>query len=150
MAKAILILISFILVFLFPAQAWAAENISLQELQELGFTRYETINGNSLIYFAKRIGEKVMRVDNQTLLNTRFNELVYIANFRKTGFLAESAERYNSLAGKIALQKNFSPKFLAETRNHIKMLEKLRDLYHSNSLPWIQIKQALETTERLL
>ena len=106
------------------------------------------MNTNSLLFFAKRIGEKIINVDDQTLLNTRFNELVFIANFRKTNFLGEASSNYNAIAGRIIDGQSHLPE--DKTRTYIKILEKMRDLYHSGSLPWIQLQQSLETTQRLI
>ncbi|OGE70920.1 hypothetical protein A2617_02185 [Candidatus Daviesbacteria bacterium RIFOXYD1_FULL_41_10] len=148
MTKVIFILISFFQLFIFPSQVLAAGDISLQELQGMGFIKYEALNTNSLLFFAKRIGEKIINVDDQTLLNTRFNELVFIANFRKTNFLGEASSNYNAIAGRIIDGQNPLPE--DKTRTYIKILEKMRDLYHSGSLPWIQLQQSLETTQRLI
>lgn len=124
------------------------EHLTSKQLESLGFTKYEQINGNSLLYPFKKLREKIFSVPDQKLFETRFNELVYIANKRKTGFLGEAANSYISIAGKMMESKNSN--LTGKAGQSVKVLEKLRDGYPANSLPWIQIQQAVDTTQRMI
>lgn len=135
--------------------------ISEQELRTLGFKEYETINPNRLIYPLKRFYEtlKLFPVKDPQkkaelsaqLLDSRINELVYIANFKKTGFLEETTGRYNALANKlIVLEYNkINPNFKKTAQTHILILEKIRDIYPANSEPWIIIQYTIDTVKKL-
>lgn len=136
------------LILILPSQVLAKEYLNLPELQSMDFTKYESVNGNSLLYPFKRLREKISSVPNSKLFETRFNELVYIANLRKTGFLEESVSRYISISGKMMQNKGSHP--TDKAKQNIEILEKLRDGYPANSLPWIQIQQAIDTTERMI
>lgn len=140
-----LVLLVLVIFLIFPSQTLAKNgHLGDQELKIMGFGGYELINGNSLFYPFKRLQEKIFSKPQEALFDSRFRELAYIANFRKTGFLEKAVERYNSTAGQIILQDK------DKVLRYINILEKLRDGYPANSLPWIQIKQALETTQRLI
>lgn len=145
-----LILLSFLtLIFTLPPQVLAVnEYLTPNQLQTLGFANYELINGNSLLYPFKKLREKIFSVPDQKLFETRFNELVYIANKRKTGFLEGAANSYISIAGKVMQSKNSN--LTGKAGQYVKVLEKLRDGYPANSLPWIQVQQALDTTQRMI
>lgn len=136
------------LVFMNPTPAFAKDYLDPGELNSLGFTKYESINSNSLLYPLKKIREKIFQVSEERLFETRFNELVYIANKRKTGFLESAAESYITIAGRMIEKKDPNLKDNAVIK--LKILEKLRDGYPANSLPWIQIQQAVDTTKRLI
>ena len=144
-----LILIFFlILTFTLPSRVLAvSEHLNLGQLQSMCFTKYESVNGNSLLYPFKRFREKIFRVPDQELFDTRFNELIYIANKKKTGFLEESVSRYISISG--ILMQNKKSSVSEKAKQNIKILEKLRDGYPANSLPWIQIQKTVDTTRRL-
>lgn len=152
-----------LLIFLSTAfsVAYAKEEklITDQELNSMGFTKYESINPDSLFYPLKRVGEKVRSffILNKEgkegysfkLLDTRFNELVYIINIQKTGFLDEVVNRYNSTIGDI--KSNFNPtKNKDQLIKYAKMLGILRDQYSSNSAYWLYIQQAVDTTNSVL
>ncbi len=142
------VVLTLFLVFFLPTAVFAKDYLNLSELNSLGFTNYESINSNSLLYPFKKIQEKIFRVPDNQIFETRFRELVFIANKRKTGFLGEAVGSYISITGKMIEQQDQDIKNGAQTK--IKILEKLRDGYPANSLPWIQIQQALDTTERLI
>lgn len=132
-----------------------------EELTSLGFTKYESVNPDSLTYPLKRFGEQAKLFfsfdeRNKTayflsLLDTRFNELVYTINFKKTGFLNETVSRYNTFVGKIKLNsKNIKHEFKLKFSQNIKVLEMLRDQYPANSAYWLNIQQSIDTTRSLL
>lgn len=131
------------------------------ELKSLGFNKYESINPNLLIFPLKRLIEDVkfkfiIDNDNQTkyqyaLLDTRFNELVFIINFQKTGFLRETVDRYNSLAGNIISNyKDVSPQYKDKLFFYIKVLKALQDRYNNESAYRMLIQQAIDTTRRII
>lgn len=154
MAWLITLLPLFILAFLPYSLALAKTNelVYKGELQSIGFIDYESINPNSLLYQFKRLGEEVkLRLildDNKKniyqnhLLQVRFNELIFIINFQKTGFLAETVNRYNVFVGKT--------KSSQQVKKFIAVLEKLRDMYPANSSYWLSIQQAIDSTRNLL
>lgn len=131
------------------------------DLQKVGISEFERVNPNLLIYPLKRLGEKArfLLILNrghkdqylQSLLDTRFKELVYIVDFNKTGFIAFSVDRYNTSLG---LVKNRLVQISLDDRVKIKnraaVLEKLRDRYRSGSVSWEKIQQAIDTTESLI
>lgn len=132
--------------------------LTTAELQVLGFSQYESINPNSLVYPIKQLSEKIqlMLIPDQEkgqfyadLTDKRFNELVFILNNQKTGFMDETIGRYNSAVGQLkanypaAVDKN-------RTEQKIKILETLRDRYHSGTGHWVNIQQTIDTTNSLL
>ena len=135
-----------------------SQNLTLPELQSFGFSNYETINANSFFYQLKRFSEKLEPIfqKNQTkyklsIYQKRFNELVYIANFRKTGFLDETSSRYTTISGEIIQNYKFKDhNFQAKIPKNIMILEKLRDGFEANSVAWIKLQQVIETTKGLL
>lgn len=146
--KGLTLLFLLTLIFTLPPQVFAVnEYLASGQLQSMGFTKYEQINGNSLLYPFKKLREKIFSVPDQKLFETRFNELVYIANKRKTGFLGEAANSYISIAGRVMESKNYDKN---PPKKYLLILEKLRDGYPANSLPWIQIQQAVDTTQRMI
>lgn len=147
--KGLILLFLLTLIFTLPPQVFAVnEYLTSGQLQSMGFTKYESINGNSLLYPFKKLREKIFSVPDQKLFETRFNELVYIANKRKTGFLEGAAGSYISIAGRVMQSKNSN--LTGKAGQYVKVLEKLRDGYPANSLPWIQIQQAVDTTKRMI
>ena len=140
--------------FLFAGEIYP--NMYLQnELKNYGFGGYEKLNPDSLLYIFKRVDEKVtylLITDEKKkseyykkLLEKRYKELVYIINIEKTGFLEETASRYNSLTGE--MRKNGIDSISKEEiKQRILILEKLRDNYHSNTPYWLIIQQAIDTT----
>ena len=120
--------------------------------------KYESINPDSLIYPLKRITEKVKFIlvsgdrnrskYNFELLNTRFNELVYIVNYKKGGFLQETVSRYNSLVGQI--KKQGFVKDQDKIQKYTNILETLRDKHPANSASWLLLQQAIDTTKSIL
>lgn len=137
------------------------ELVPREQLQSIGFTEYESINPNSLIYQLKRLGENVRLLfvlDDTSkkkyythLFEIRFIELIYIINFQKTGFLAETVNRYNVFIGKAKpYYKHFDPNSINKINKYIDILEKLRDMYPANSSYWLSIQQAIDSTRNLL
>lgn len=132
-----------------------------QELKLIGFTKYESINPDSLLYSFKRLGEQIQiffifnNIEKLRyplrLLDTRFNELVYTVNLQKTGFLTEIISRYNTQVGRIKRDfKNIDSVDKDKLAQKIKILEVLRDRYPANSSYWLNIQQAIDTTRSLL
>lgn len=133
--------------------------LNTNELQVLGFTQYESVNPNSLLYPLKQISEKIssLMITDQDKkgqfysdqLDKRFKELVFILNNQKTGFMDETIGRYNSALG--FLKANYPTVINKEqTTQKIKILEALRDRYHSGTGHWVNIQQTVDTTESLL
>ena len=161
----------FLLMFIFQlfSQVLAKTNelVPKEQLQSLGFTDYESINSNSLLYQFKRLSEeaKFFFIFNEdaknkytrNLVKTRFNELIYIINFEKTGFLAETVNRYNAFIGKtkVYFPKENSPTVYkvdpnsSQVKRFVDILEKLRDMYPANSAYWLYIQQAIDSTKNL-
>lgn len=142
--------------------AYASEKqyLSNDQIQAFGFTSYEKINPNLLIYPLKRIAEeiKLKFIFSQNakrdylykLYETRFNELVYIINNRKEGFLAFTADRYNSQVGTLKRENIKSEDFKIRIQSKVHFLERLRDIYPANSEIWIKLQQSIETTKSLI
>ncbi|OGE72407.1 hypothetical protein A3H40_04145 [Candidatus Daviesbacteria bacterium RIFCSPLOWO2_02_FULL_38_15] len=135
--------------------------ITEQELHSTGFTGYEPINPNLLIYPIKQITEKIelLLIFNKqdkekyqyTILDKRFKELVFIINFKKTGFLEETVARYNANIGKlIKNNKDFSSNYKDKLSEYIKILKTLQDRYDSISSYRLLIQYAIDTTKRLI
>lgn len=128
---------------------------------QAGFSDYESINPNLMVYPFERYRESLILLfifDSNTkqrylwtLYNKRFRELVYIINYDKTGFLLETVDRYNTFVGKVKIQNPVlnQPEKEQITKN-LKLLEKLRDRYHSGSAYWSKIQQAVDTTRSLI
>lgn len=163
MSKFLTILLSLMLFLQAYSQILAKTNELMPkgELQSLGFTEYESINPNLLIYQLKRLGEEVtlsFTFDKKSkneyslkLLDTRFKELIYIINFEKTGFLTESVNRYNVFVGKIKpYYKDIDSYDLDKIKKYIVVLEKLRDKYPANSAYWLSIQQSIDSTKNLI
>lgn len=157
----VFLLISILLINLSPA-TYALENtlITEQELNLTGFSGYESINPNLLIYPIKQLIEKIeltlkFNQENKTkyqytLLDKRFEELVFIINFKKTGFLEETVQRYNSHLGNlIANNKNLASDYKDKILNYTIVLKTLQDRYDSTSAYRLLIQQAIDTTRRL-
>lgn len=151
------------LIFIFQpfSQTLAKTNelIGKEQLQVLGFSQYESVNPNSLLYHLKRLGEKTILFFlfdadrkgkyNTYLLNIRFKELIYIINFEKTGFLTETINRYNVFVAKTKSYYKNTDSNSQNIKNFVNILEKLRDMYPSNSAYWLSIQQAIDSTRNL-
>ncbi|MCL5069536.1 MAG: DUF5667 domain-containing protein, partial [Actinobacteria bacterium] len=120
---------------------------------------YESVNPDSLIYPLKRIVEKTksLIISGQAnkseyafeLLNTRFNELVYIANYQKSGFITEVVSRYNTSIGQLK-SAHLQAKNKSQINNYLKILQTLRDGHPANSAAWLNLQQAVDTTHSIL
>lgn len=135
--------------------------ITQQELNATGFSGYESVNPNLLIYPIKQILEKIefSLLSNEkdkekykyTLLDKRFKELVFIINFKKTGFLEETVTRYNTHLGNlITNDKDSAIKYKDQISSYINILKILQDRYDSTSAYRLLIQQAIDTTRRLI
>lgn len=135
--------------------------ITEQELNSTGFTGYELINPNLLVYPIKQIVEKVELIllfnkedkikYQYTLLDKRFKELVFIINFKKTGFLEETVQRYNSHLGNlITNNKNLAADYKDQISYYTIVLKTLQDRYDSKSAYRLLIQQAIDSTKRLI
>lgn len=152
MSKLLTFILSFFILFFSPLNPIFAASqtlVSIEGLQSLGFNIYESINPDSLIYPFKRLGEKIRFLSPINLLNTRFNELVYIANYQKSGFITEVANRYNTSIGQIK-SGNAQLKDKGQIVKYLKILERLRDGYPANSSSWLILQQTLDTTRSIL
>lgn len=132
-----------------------------EELKSVGFNEYESINPNLLIYPIKRIVEKIKLASifnkndkakyQYTLLDKRYRELVFIINFKKTGFLEETVQRYNSQLGNlIANNKDLALNYKDKISSYTKVLKTLQDRYNSISAYRLLIQQAIDSTKRLI
>lgn len=158
----VFLLISVLYINFSPATlAFEHTLITQQELDSTGFTKYESVNPNLLIYPFKRITEKIeltLLFDKEdkakykyTLLNKRFKELVFIINFKKTGFLEETVQRYNSQLGNlIANNKDLALDYKTSISSYTMVLKTLQDRYNSKSAYRLLIQQAIDTTRRLI
>lgn len=130
------------------------------ELKSLGFTSYEHINPNLLIFPLKRLSEEIKlnltfnkekrREYLYSLYEIRLKELVYIVNNKKEGFLFFTADRYNSFVGKIKKEYPSNADLKIKFQDHIKLLERLRDIYPADSLYWVKLQQTIDTTRSLI
>ena len=158
----IFLLISVLYINFSPA-TYASEHtlITEPELNSTGFTGYESINPNLLIYPFKRIAERIEltllfnKEDKAkyqyTLLDKRFKELVFIINFKKTGFLEETVLRYNSHLGNLIVNnKNLASDYKDKISSYIIVLKTLQDRYDSKSAYRLLIQQAIDSTKRLI
>ncbi len=159
----LIILLFLVNIFIFSTHVYAKEQpfLTESELKEVNINQFEAINPNLLIYPFKRVGENIKflltfnkKDQDEYLLNgldTRFKELVYIVDFNKTGFIAFSVDRYNTSIGQIknrAIQLN--DKNTTKIKKYLKVLERLRDRYHSGSASWEKIQQAVDTTRTII
>lgn len=146
----------------FSPATYASDNILVpeQELKLAGFNKYESINPNLLIFPIKQIIEKIklsliFNKENKTkyqytLLDKRFNELVYIINYKKTGFLEETVARYNADIGNlIENNKDSSLRYKDKLSTYVVVLKTLQDRYSSISSYRLLIQYAIDTTNRL-
>ncbi len=161
--KLIVFLLLSILYINFPSATYASEHILVpeEELKSAGFRGYESINPNLLIFPIKQSIEKIelTLIFNKedktkyqyTLLDKRFKELVFIINFKKTGFLEETVQRYNSHLGNLmANNKNFALNYKDKISNYTIVLKTLQDRYNSISAYRLLIQQAIDSTRRLI
>lgn len=138
------------------------QTVPLSELQRNGFKKYDLINPNLLIYPLKNIKENtqyfLIHTDSQKvnyyqeLFDSRFNELVYVLNFKKTDFWSESMNRYNNLLGVIntdPLYKGKIPGSNKKIDEHINVLRSIQDRYPADTPYWRLIKQSIDATEGL-
>lgn len=133
--------------------------LSQAEFTKLGFSGYERINPNLLIYPLKRFTEelKLNLLDDgkkkryyHKLFDVRFKELVYIVNNRKEGFIFFTADRYNSFVGTIKSQYPPDAAEKIKISDYLKILEILRDRFPSNSPYWEKLQQTIDTTKSLI
>lgn len=135
--------------------------VTQQELDSTGFTGYELINPNLLIYPLKQIIEKIelkLLLDDNArteyqyiLLDKRFKELVFIINSEKTGFLGETVARYNTHLGNLIISnRNPAINNKEKVSNYVRVLKNLQDRYNSISSYRLLIQQAIDTTRRLI
>lgn len=135
--------------------------MTINELNAIGFVKYESLNPNSLAYPLKSIEEriKLSLMFNEyaqsrysiSLVNTRFRELVYIINFKKTGFLNEAVGRFNTQVGKIKLNSNLiNSNYKNKYHKDMLILEVLRDKYPANSAYWLNIQQTIDTLRSII
>lgn len=131
------------------------------ELVEFGITTYEDLNPNLLAYPLKRMSEEIklkylLRREERkeiymySLYDKRLRELVYIVNSRKEGFLFFTADRYNSFVGRIKKNYPLSVDLKINFLVHIKLLERLRDIYPASSPNWEKLQQTIDTTKSLI
>lgn len=156
--KSAIFLLLLIHFFSFPAYAKEEPFLGKSDLNKVGITKYESINPNLLVYPLKRVGENLKLFSffdkekkDQYLLelyDKRFLELAYIINFNKTGFIGFSVDRYNTFVG--TLKERSTSLDRDKITKKIKVLEKLRDRYHSGSAPWEKIQQGVDTTKSLI
>ncbi len=145
-----------------PSTVYARERtlITEQELNATGFSGYESVNPNLLIFPIKQILEKIefSLLSNEkdkekykyTLLDKRFKELVFIINFQKTSFLEEAVGRYNVLLGNLMLNNNITPDHKKTILSYISILKTLQERYNSLSSYRLLIQQAIDTSARLI
>lgn len=158
----VFLLISVLYINFSPATlAFEHTLITDQELNSTGFTGYESINPNLLIFPVKQIIEKIelTLIFNKedkakyqyNLLDKRFKELVFIINFKKTGFLEETVQRYNSHLGNlIANNKDLALDYKDSISSYTMVLKTLQDRYDSKSAYRLLIQQAIDSTRRLI
>lgn len=142
------------------AQALENQYLDETELKSFGFTEYEYINPNLLMYPIKRFTESIKLnsiFDKQKkqdyyyqLYEIRFKELLYIVNNKKEGFLSFTADRYNSFVGFLKKEGIENKDFKKKIEDKIKFLERLRDIYPANSENWSKLQQTVDTTKSLI
>lgn len=146
-----------------PSTIYASAHtlITEQELSATGFSGYESVNTNLLIYPIKQIIEKIefSLLSNEKdkekykykLLDKRFKELVFIINFQKTSFLEEAVGRYNSHLGNLMINnKDSALNYKNTLSGYINVLKNLQDRYDNISSYRLLIQQAIDTTRRLI
>lgn len=162
-AKIIALLISLLFILSQANYTFAQSKVFLNksQLQQLGFNNYENINSNLIIYPFKRYWEDLYSLFifnpqpkkqyTWKLYNKRFNELVYIINNEKTGFLLETVDRYNTFTGRLKAQNlDLKQSEKKQIKNNLLLIEKLRDRYHSGTPYWVKIQEAVDTTRSLI
>ena len=143
------------------SNTYSFNSLSEDELKSLGFKGYQSTNTDSPNYIFKRASEELkfrffLRDKNtkakylSELLDRRFKEVVYTANFHMTGVFENTISRYNTTAGKLLSDyKDLEPNIKTQVKSYIPVLERMRDLYESNSSYWIMVQQVIDTTRRL-
>lgn len=161
MTKVLVLILLLTLTYLKTDVVFAKQFLTEDELKNLGLTGYESINTDSPNYIFKRgLEEFKLRFlfpDKQKkaeylskLLDIRFKELVYMINNDQIGIFENTARRYNTFSGKIiGNYKDLNPHLKEQTKNYVKILERLRDRYHSNSSYWLMVQETIDTTQRL-
>lgn len=162
-AKLMLIALASLLLVSLPPSAHLPKKtlVPQQEMDSTGFSGYEIINPNLLIYPVKQLFEKIeltLMSDNTTrtkyqytLLDKRFKELVFIINSERTSFLEEAVGRYNSHLGNLMINnKDFAFNYKERISNYTRILKNLQDRYNSISSYRLLIQQAIDTTNRLI
>ncbi len=132
--------------------------LTIEELNSFGFSSYESINPNLLIYPLKRVFEQTklsLTFDKKRgyiyeLYDKRYKELVFIINSNKEGFIPYSGDRYNSFVGN--LKQNYPPnkEEVEQIKTYLRLLERLRDIFPANSANWEKIQQSIDTTRSLI
>jgi hypothetical protein len=159
--KGFVFFLTFSLFFLSLSPVFASPtNFSQEEKEMLALDGHESISPGSLLYPVKRLGEKIklsLLKNRETkaeyvalLLSRRFKEMVYLDEQEKSGFLVESANRFNATAGQI--KSDFYPpeeKLKAQLPSYLSALEKLRDKSPANTANWLTFQQCLDTIRQL-
>lgn len=158
--SAFLIILNIFVTPLFPIFAKQPGYLETFELNSFGITSFEKINPNLLIYPVKRISEQlklnlIFNKDQKKkymldLYEIRLKELVYIINNKKEGFLIFTADRYNSFVGRIKKEYPIEFNSRIKFQNHVKLLERLRDIYPARSENWDKLQQTIDTTKSLI
>lgn len=160
MIKVIFIFCLIFLSFFSTVLAKESSYLDESELNSFGFTKYERVNPNLLIYPLKRIAEEIRlhSLFNKekrkeymfNLYEIRLKELVYIINNKKEGFINFAADRYNSFVGRIKKDHPLDDDRKLKFQKYIKLLKRLRDIYPANSLHWIKLQETIDTTNSLI
>jgi hypothetical protein len=121
---------------------------------------YEKINPDSRIYPLKRAWEKLMlslsfsegqkKQYMQKLVETRFKELVYVADKKKLHEFEKASSRYNTMIGEYIQKYSDTKKDMGESaKNYQQILGELRKQYESDFAYWSFLKSSQETTQKL-
>lgn len=141
-------------------QAKETVYLSESELQSFGFTEFEDINPNLLVYPLKRGLEKIKLVFllgreqkmgySYQLFEVRFRELVYIINHKKEGFIPYAADRYISFLGEMKSEYPPDQNYRSQIQRYLKLLSRMRDIFPANSPNWQKIQQTTDVTGSLI
>lgn len=134
--------------------------LDIQELKSFGFVSYQIINPNLLVYPIKRLFEEIRFAtifDKQmkkrylfSLYEVRLDELIFIVNNKKEGFIPFVVDRHNTFVGRLKKYGLIDRDLKIKFQNYIKLLERLRDIYPANSLDWSKLQQTVDTVKTLL